>query len=132
MLPAALASLNNAGPHGLSELLYAYSSAAGNNGSAFAGLNANTPWFNTTLGIAMLLGRFAYVLPVMAMAGSLAAKTRIRGLGGHLPHHIAAVRRVAGRGHPDPWRPAILSGAGPWAHRGTRADARVRNLLTET
>lgn len=85
MLPTALASLNNAGPHGLSELLYAYSSAAGNNGSAFAGLNANTPWFNTTLGIAMVLGRFAYVLPVMAMAGSLAAKTRVAASAGTFP-----------------------------------------------
>jgi K+-transporting ATPase ATPase A chain len=85
MLPAALASLNNAGPHGLGELLYAYSSAAGNNGSAFAGLNANTPWFNSTLGIAMVLGRFAYVLPVMAMAGSLGAKTRVQASAGTFP-----------------------------------------------
>ncbi len=85
MLPAALASLNNQGPHGLSELLYAYSSAAGNNGSAFAGLNANTPWFNTTLGIAMMLGRFAYVLPVLAMAGSLAGKTRVAESSGTFP-----------------------------------------------
>jgi K+-transporting ATPase ATPase A chain len=74
MLPAALTSLANAGPHGLTEILYAYSSAAGNNGSAFAGLNANTPWFNTTLGISMLLGRFAYVVPVLAIAGSIVAK----------------------------------------------------------
>jgi potassium-transporting ATPase potassium-binding subunit len=84
-LPAALTSLNNAGPHGLSELLYAYSSAAGNNGSAFAGLNANTPWFNTTLGIAMMLGRFAYVLPVMALAGSLGGKTRSAASAGTFP-----------------------------------------------
>lgn len=76
MLPKALESLANAGPRGLMELLYAYSSAAGNNGSAFAGLNANTPWFNTTLGFAMLLGRFAYVVPVMAIAGSLVAKKK--------------------------------------------------------
>ncbi len=85
MLPVALASLANGGPHGLSELLYAYSSAAGNNGSAFAGLSANTPWFNTTLGIAMALGRFAYVLPVLAMAGSIAAKTRTAGSTGTFP-----------------------------------------------
>jgi K+-transporting ATPase ATPase A chain len=85
MLPAALSSLANAGPHGLSELLYAYSSAAGNNGSAFAGLSANTPWFNTTLGIAMALGRFAYVLPVMAVAGSIAAKTRTQASSGTFP-----------------------------------------------
>lgn len=85
LLPSALASLNNAGPHGLSELLYAYSSAAGNNGSAFAGLNANTPWFNTTLGIAMMLGRFAYVLPVLAMAGALVAKPRVAASPGTFP-----------------------------------------------
>ncbi len=76
MLPSALTSLANAGPRGLTEIMYAYSSAAGNNGSAFAGLTANTPWFNTTLGISMALGRFAYVIPVLAIAGSLARKTR--------------------------------------------------------
>ena len=85
VLPAALSSLNNNGSHGLSELLYAYSSAAGNNGSAFAGLNANTPWFNTTLGIAMALGRFAYVIPVMAIAGSIAAKTKVPSSKGTFP-----------------------------------------------
>ena len=84
-LPVALAGLNNAGPHGLSEVLYAYSSAAGNNGSAFAGLSANTPWYNVTLGIAMVLGRFAYVIPVLAMAGSLAGKTRTATSSGTLP-----------------------------------------------
>jgi K+-transporting ATPase ATPase A chain len=69
-----LAGLNNSGPHGLSEILYAYSSANGNNGSAFAGLSANTPWFNTTIGLAMLIGRFLMIVPIMAMAGSLAKK----------------------------------------------------------
>ncbi len=76
MLPIAVASVGTAGPHGLSEILYAYTSAAGNNGSAFGGLTGNTPWYNTTLGIAMLLGRFAYIVPVMAIAGSLAAKVK--------------------------------------------------------
>ena len=85
LLPVALSSILNPGPHGLSELLYAYSSAAGNNGSAFAGLSANTPWFNTTLAIAMLLGRFAYVVPVMAIAGSIAAKTRVPASSGTFP-----------------------------------------------
>ena len=89
MLPVALASLANAGPHGLSEILYAYSSAAGNNGSAFAGLNANTPWFNITLGIAMFLGRFAYIVPMMAIAGSLAAKQKIPASAGSFPTHGA-------------------------------------------
>ncbi|HUJ09804.1 MAG TPA: potassium-transporting ATPase subunit KdpA [Verrucomicrobiae bacterium] len=69
-----LAGLNNSGPHGLSEMLYAYSSGTGNNGSAFAGLNANTPWYNTTLGIAMLIGRFLMIVPILAMAGALARK----------------------------------------------------------
>jgi K+-transporting ATPase ATPase A chain len=69
-----LAGVNNNGPHGLSEILYAYSSCVGNNGSAFAGLNANTPWYNTTLGIAMLCGRFLMIVPIMALAGSLAQK----------------------------------------------------------
>jgi K+-transporting ATPase ATPase A chain len=85
VLPAALTSLANGGPHGLSEILYAYSSATGNNGSAFAGLNANTPWFNTTLGLAMMFGRFAYVVPVMAIAGSIAAKTKTAAAAGTFP-----------------------------------------------
>ncbi len=87
MIPAGLSSLANAGPHGLSEILYAYSSAAGNNGSAFAGLYANTNWYNTTLGIAMFLGRFAYIVPMMAIAGSLGAKTRIPASKGSFPTH---------------------------------------------
>ena len=68
------AGRNNSGPHGLSEIIYAYSSANGNNGSAFAGLSANTPWFNTTIGLAMLIGRFLMIVPIMALAGSLARK----------------------------------------------------------
>jgi K+-transporting ATPase ATPase A chain len=87
MLPGAVASIGTAGPHGLSEILYAYSSAAGNNGSAFGGLSANTPWYNVTLGISMLLGRFGYALPVLAMAGSIAAKTRSTATAGTFPTH---------------------------------------------
>ena len=68
------AGLNNPGPHGLSEMLYAYSSGTGNNGSGFAGLTANTPWYNTTLGLAMLIGRFLMIIPIMALAGSLVQK----------------------------------------------------------
>ncbi|HEU4679035.1 MAG TPA: potassium-transporting ATPase subunit KdpA, partial [Terrimicrobiaceae bacterium] len=68
---------NNNGPHGYSEILYAYSSATGNNGSAFAGLSANTPWYNTTLGLAMLFGRFAMIVPILALAGSLGRKKLI-------------------------------------------------------
>ncbi|MBI1623332.1 potassium-transporting ATPase subunit KdpA [Comamonas suwonensis] len=75
--PDATASLNNRGPHGFSEILYAYASATANNGSAFAGLNANTPFFNTTLGLAMLGGRYLTLLPLLAVAGSLAAKATV-------------------------------------------------------
>ena len=85
LLKTALDSLNNAGPHGLSEILYAYASTNANNGSAFAGLNANTPWFNTTLGLAMLLGRFAYAIPVLALAGGLAAKKKAPASAGTFP-----------------------------------------------
>jgi K+-transporting ATPase ATPase A chain len=74
VVPYGLSSLNNTGPHGLSEILYAYSSAAGNNGSAFAGLNANTPWYNVTQALVMLAGRFLMIIPVMAIAGSMAGK----------------------------------------------------------
>ncbi len=85
LLQTALDSLGNAGPHGLSEILYAYASANANNGSAFAGLNGNTLWFNTTLGLAMLIGRFAYIVPVLALAGSLAAKKKIPASAGTFP-----------------------------------------------
>jgi K+-transporting ATPase ATPase A chain len=74
VVPYGVSSLGNAGPHGLSEILYAYTSAAGNNGSAFAGLNANTPWYNVTLGLAMLAGRFLMIVPALAIAGILAGK----------------------------------------------------------
>jgi potassium-transporting ATPase potassium-binding subunit len=77
----------NPGAHGLSEVLYAFTSAANNNGSAFAGLSANTPFYNVMLGIAMWLGRFLIIVPVLAMAGSLAAKKRLSVTGGTLPTH---------------------------------------------
>ena len=80
-----LAGLNNTGPHGLSEILYAYSSCTGNNGSAFAGLTANTPWYDTTLGIAMLFGRFLMIVPIMALAGSLAQKKLVPASAGTFP-----------------------------------------------
>jgi K+-transporting ATPase ATPase A chain len=74
VVPYGLSSLNNAGPHGLSEILYAFSSGAGNNGSAFAGLDANTPWYNVTLGLTMLIGRFWMMIPALAIAGVLSGK----------------------------------------------------------
>lgn len=87
VLPEALASLLNKGPHGLSEILYAYTSATGNNGSAFGGLSANTPWWNTTLGLAMLLGRFVPAVAVLTVAGALVAKPRLVPSVGTLPTH---------------------------------------------
>jgi K+-transporting ATPase ATPase A chain len=73
-VPAGLAGLNNAGPHGLTEIMYTFSSAAGNNGSAFGGLNTNTVFYNVMIGIGMLIGRFGVIVPVMAIAGSMAKK----------------------------------------------------------
>jgi K+-transporting ATPase ATPase A chain len=83
----AMANIANAGPHGLAEVLYAYSSGTANNGSAFAGLTVNTPWYNLTIGLAMLIGRFLFLLPLLAAAGSLAAKKAIPMTSGTLPTH---------------------------------------------
>jgi len=85
VVPYGLSSLNNGGPHGLSEILYAFTSAAGNNGSAFAGISANTPWYNVSLGIAMLVGRFLMVVPALAIAGVLAGKKSVPPGPGTLP-----------------------------------------------
>jgi potassium-transporting ATPase potassium-binding subunit len=84
-LPATVAAMNNAGPHGFTEVLYAYTSATGNNGSAFAGLSGNTFFYNLTLASAMFVGRFFMIVPAMAMAGSLAAKKSIPPSAGTLP-----------------------------------------------
>jgi potassium-transporting ATPase potassium-binding subunit len=83
----ATGNLNNGGPHGFSEILYAYSSGAGNNGSAFAGISANTPWYNLTIGITMLVARFLFIIPALAIAGSLAAKKLTPVTSGTLPTH---------------------------------------------
>ena len=83
----AIANLNNAGPHGLSEMLYAYTSASENNGSAFAGITVNTPWYDLTLGLAMLFGRFLFIIPALAVAGSLASKKIVPTSAGTLPTH---------------------------------------------
>jgi K+-transporting ATPase ATPase A chain len=85
----AIANLNNSGPHGLSEMLYAYTSATENNGSAFAGITVNTPWYDLTLGLAMLFGRFLFMIPALAIAGSLAGKKVIPTSAGTLPTHGA-------------------------------------------
>ncbi len=84
---AAIANMNNSGPHGLSEILYAYVSGTGNNGSAFGGISANTPWYNLTIGLAMWIGRFLFLIPILAAAGNLAAKKKIPATAGTFPTH---------------------------------------------
>jgi len=84
---AATANLNNNGPHGLSEILYAYVSGTGNNGSAFAGITVNTPWYDLTIGLAMWIGRFLFLIPLLAAAGSLAMKKKIPSTAGTFPTH---------------------------------------------
>ena len=85
VLPVGIGALNNAGPHGFSEILYAFTSATGNNGSAFAGISANVPFYNTTLGVAMFIGRFLMIVPMLAVAGSLAAKKIVPASAGTFP-----------------------------------------------
>jgi K+-transporting ATPase ATPase A chain len=85
VLPAGLAGIANAGPHGFSEILYAYTEGTGNNGSAFAGLSANTLFYNTTIAAAMLIGRFIFVIPLLAVAGSLAQKKLLAPSAGTFP-----------------------------------------------
>jgi K+-transporting ATPase ATPase A chain len=88
MMPnLGLSALGNTGPHGLSEILYAYTSATGNNGSAFAGLSANTHWYNLSLTAAMLIGRFLMIVPMLAIAGSLAKKKMVPPSPGTFPVH---------------------------------------------
>ena len=84
---AAIANLANSGPHGFSELLYTFSSTSENNGSAFAGINVNTPWYNLTTGLAMLIGRFGFILPTLAIAGSLVTKKKVPTTSGTFPTH---------------------------------------------
>jgi K+-transporting ATPase ATPase A chain len=85
--PYGTAALGNSGPHGLSEIVYAFTSVTGNNGSAFGGLSANTPWYNWTLGIAMLVGRFLMIVPMLAIAGNLATKKAVPPSAGTFPVH---------------------------------------------
>ncbi len=97
VLPAGLSSRNNQGPHGFSEILYAFMSGAGNNGSAFAGLNANTLLYNTTLGFDMFFGRFFMLIPILGIAGSLAAKKKVPESAGTFPVDRADLHRSARR-----------------------------------
>ena len=94
VLPAALATLNNGGPHGFSEILYAYTSTVNNNGSAFAGLSTNTYW-NISTGVVMLFGRIAIMIPVLALAGSLVGKQSVATTAGTFRTTSRDLRRAA-------------------------------------
>ncbi len=110
VVPAGLAGPGNSGPHGFSEILYAYTSAAATNGSAFAGLSANTPFYNLTLALAMFAGRFFVIVPVLAIAGSLAAKRSDAALRRHPADGRPSIRSAACRDDLDRRRSQLLSG----------------------
>ena len=124
-----LSSISNPGPHGLTQMLYAFTSGAGNNGSAFAGLNANTLWYNTTLGMTTLIGRFFMIIPMLAIAGNLAQKKLRAALAGHISRDHAAVQRVAGWRDPHRGRADVLPGAQPGADSRAPADGSRKDVL---
>ena len=125
VLPSAVASIANPGPHGFSEILYLFTSSTGNNGSAFGGITGNTPFYNTTGAVAMFVGRFFMIIPAMAIAGSLAAKKTLPASAGTFPTAWRPVRRPAGRRDPDRRRPHLLPGARARTdRRAARHDAR--------
>ena len=116
-----LSALTNHGPHGLTEILYAFTSGAGNNGSAFAGLNANTWWYNVALGWDMLCGRLLMMIPVLALAGNLAQKKSVPPSPGTFPVKRLAVHRAADRRDPHPGRVDVFPGSEPGTDTGTPA-----------
>ena len=117
VLPSAVASIANPGPHGFSEILYLFTSSTGNNGSAFGGITGNTPFYNTTGAVAMFVGRFFMIIPAMAIAGSLAAKKTVPASAGTFPTAWRTVRRPARRRDPDRRRPHLLPRARARPHR---------------
>ena len=129
--PTAVASMANPGPHGFTEVLYAYVSQTGNNGSAFAGLTGNIPFYNITGGVAMFVGRFWMIIPAMAIAGSLAAKKSISAFGRHVPDHRRPVRRLGRWRDRDRRRPHLLSRARARSDRRAARDERRHAVLIE-
>ncbi len=129
--PTAVASMANAGPHGFTEVLYAYTSQTGNNGSAFAGLTGNIFFYNVTGAVAMFVGRFFMIVPAMAMAGSLAGKKSIPPSGRHAADHGRPVRRPRRRRDPDHRRADLLPGAGTRTDRRAPGDERQHPVLIE-
>ena len=128
VLPAGTGALANAGPHGFSEALYAYTSATGNNGSAFAGLSANVPFWNSTLGLAMFIGRFLMIIPMLAIAGSLVRKKIVPVSAGTFPTDSGTVRRSGGGRDPDHRRSDVPSLPRPRTHRRALRDARGHSV----
>ena len=122
LVPSAVSATNNPGPHGFTEILYAYTSQTGNNGSAFAGLSANTLFYNLTGAVAMFVGRFWMIIPTMAIASSLAAKKSIPAIGRHVPDHRRIVCRLGGRRDRHCRRADLLSGIGARADRRAAFD----------
>ena len=132
VLPSAVASMANAGPHGFTEVLYAYTSATGNNGSAFAGLTGNTFFYNLTLASSMFVGRFFMIIPAMAMAGSLAGKKSIPPSAGTLADDGRPVRRPGRRRDPDHRRSHLLPGARARPDRRASRDERQHPVLIDS
>ena len=127
--PPAVASMANAGPHGFTEVLYAYTSQTGNNGSAFAGLTGNTLFYNLTGAVAMFIGRFWMIIPAMAIAGSLAEKKSVPASFGTFPTTGGLFVGLVGRRHPDRRRPHILPRARARTHRRASRDASRHGFL---
>ena len=123
-----LAGLGNAGPHGFSEILYAYTSAAATNGSAFAGLNANSPFYNLTLALGMFVGRFFVIIPVLALAGSLAAQP-VSALKRYAADGRRAICLVLARGHRHRRRPHLFASPGARPHCRTPAPSDQAPLI---
>ena len=130
VLPSAVASIANPGPHGFSEILYLFTSSTGNNGSAFGGITGNTPFYNTTGAVAMFVGRFFMIIPAMAIAGALAAKKTVPASAGTFPTAWRPVRRPPGRRDPDRRRPDLLPGARTRTDRRAARDERRHAVLT--
>ena len=131
LLDDATASILNPGPHGLTEIVYAFTSAANNNGSAFGGLTGNTDWYNTTLGLSMLGGRFLLIVTALALAGSLARKQVVPADRRHVPHRHAALHRAAARRRPDRGRPHLLPDPRAGADRGAARTMRTQTALLD-
>ena len=121
LFPAGTSSVANPGPHGFSEILYAFSSGVANNGSAFAGLNANTLFYNTAIAVMMFFGRYWILIPVLAISGSLVMKKSVPFSSGHPRNPYASVHCLAGRGGRCRVGSEFFAGAGAGTDRGALA-----------